>query len=88
MTDTSAVAPPTKSPSRNTWQATPFTHLVDGVRGVYGAHLAVFLIQFNDWSGRLQVGLDSTGNTWRVYWGQMTEGTQKRQIRSKTHTRR
>lgn len=34
-------------------------HLVDGARGVYGAHLAVFLIQFNDWSGRLQVGLDS-----------------------------
>lgn len=34
------------------------THLVYGARSIDGAHFAVFLVQFNDWSGRLQVGLD------------------------------
>lgn len=40
-------------------QATPFPHLFQGARGVYSAHFAVLLVQFNDWSRRLLVSLDS-----------------------------
>lgn len=65
----------------------PFTHLIHRTRGVYSAHFAEFLIQLNDWSCRLQVGLDSASRKEMPgYWGQMTQGTQRTHELGQKHT--
>lgn len=67
-------------------QLTPFTHLIHWTRSVYSAHLALFLIQLNDWSCRLQVGLDSTTKkNMACYRGQMTQGTPRRHKLGQKH---
>ncbi len=64
-----------------------FTHLIDGTRGVYSAHLAKFFILINNWSCGLQVGLDSASKkNMAGYWGQMTQGTERRHNLGQNHT--
>lgn len=66
----------------------PFTHLIHRTGGVYSAHFAMFLVLFNNWPCRLQVGLNSASKKNMLgYWGQMTQGTQRRhKLGQKTHT--
>lgn len=68
-------------------QALQFTHLIHTTRGVYGAHLAKFRILINDWSCRLQVGLDSAskGKHASLLGSDDTRDSEETEIRSKTH---
>lgn len=67
-------------------QLLQFTHLIHTTRGVYGAHLAKFRILINDWSCRLQVGLDSAskGKYASLLGSGDTRDSEVTQIRSKT----
>lgn len=67
-------------------QSTLFTHLIHWARSIYSVHLALFLIQVNDWSCRLQVGLDSAmKKNMACYRGQMTQGTPSRHKLGQKH---
>lgn len=67
-------------------QPTLFTHLIHWARSIYSVHLALFLIQINDWSCRLQVGLDSAmKKNMACYRGQMTQGTPSRHKLGQKH---
>lgn len=48
-----------KQKSDEPYRGAVFPHLVHGAGGVDGAHLAMFLVLLDDWSRRVQVGLDS-----------------------------